>query len=70
MGNKILFKFILSPITKDINMLKNVSIFQQINIISKQIKARENHESNYFNSIPFTSFSLNDALIFSKNIFE
>lgn len=26
------------------------------------------HESNYFNYIPFTSFSLNDALIFSKYI--
>jgi len=53
MGKKILFKFILPPMTKDINMLKNISIFQEINVISKQIKNRENHvvqlpyESNF-----------------------
>jgi hypothetical protein len=68
MGKKILFKFILPPIAKDINMLKNISIFQEINIISKQIEDVENHESNYFNSILFTSFSSNDVLIFSKYI--
>jgi hypothetical protein len=39
---KILFKFILSPITRDMNMLKNIFIFQEINIISRQIKDREN----------------------------
>jgi hypothetical protein len=62
MGKKILFKFILPPIAKDINMLKNISIFKEINIISKQIEDVENHESNYSNSIPFTNFSSNDIL--------
>jgi hypothetical protein len=53
MGKKILFKFILPLMTKDINMWKNISIFQEINVISKQIKNRENHvvqlpyESNF-----------------------
>jgi hypothetical protein len=53
MGKKILFKFILPPMTKYINMLKNIFIFQEINVISKQIRNRENHvvqlpyESNF-----------------------
>jgi hypothetical protein len=37
MGKKILFKFILPPITKDNNILKNISIFQEINVISRRI---------------------------------
>jgi hypothetical protein len=37
MGTKILFKFILPPITKDNNILKNISIFQEINVISIRI---------------------------------
>lgn len=41
MGKKILFRFILLPMTKDINILKDISIFQEINIISKQIKNRK-----------------------------
>jgi hypothetical protein len=64
MRKKILFKFILPPITKDIKKLKNIFIFQEINVISKQIRDRKYHESNF----NFTSFSINDALIFSKYI--
>jgi heme oxygenase len=41
MGKKILFKFILPPMTKDINILKDTSIFQVINVISKQIRNRK-----------------------------
>jgi hypothetical protein len=41
MGNKILFRFILPPTTKDINILKDTSIFQDINVISKQIRNRK-----------------------------
>jgi hypothetical protein len=53
MGKKILFKFILPPMTKNINMFKNIFIFREINIISKQIRNRKNHvvqlpyESNF-----------------------
>jgi len=53
MGKKILFKFILPPLTKDIIMLKNIFIFQDINVICKQIRNRKNHviqlphESNF-----------------------
>jgi hypothetical protein len=43
MGKKIPFKFILPTMTKDINMLQNISIFQEINVISKQIRNRKNH---------------------------
>jgi hypothetical protein len=41
MGKKILFRFILPPMTKDINILKYISIFQEINDISKQIRDRK-----------------------------
>jgi hypothetical protein len=41
MGKKILFKFILPPMTKDINILKDISIFQEINAISKQRRNRK-----------------------------
>jgi hypothetical protein len=38
MGKKILFKFILPSMTKDINVLEDISIFQEINVIFKQIR--------------------------------
>jgi hypothetical protein len=41
MGKKILFRFILPPMTKDINILKDTFIFQDINVISKQIRNRK-----------------------------
>jgi hypothetical protein len=41
MGKKILFRFILPPMTKDINILKDTLIFQDINVISKQIRNRK-----------------------------
>jgi hypothetical protein len=41
MGNKILVRFILPPMTKDINILKDISIFQEIHVISKQIRNRK-----------------------------
>jgi hypothetical protein len=44
MGKKILFIFILPPMTKDINILKNISIFQDINVISKQIRNRKENQ--------------------------
>jgi hypothetical protein len=53
MRQKILLIFILPLMTKDIIMLKNISIFQEINVISKQIRNRKNHvvklphESNF-----------------------
>jgi hypothetical protein len=36
MGKKILFKFVLPPMTKDINMLKDISKFQEINIMNQE----------------------------------
>jgi len=38
---KILFKFVLPPVSKDINMLKDISIFKEIIVVSKQIKTRK-----------------------------
>jgi hypothetical protein len=38
---KVLFKFIMPPIAKDINLLKNISISKEINIISKNIVLRK-----------------------------
>jgi len=46
MGKKILFRFILPPMTKDINILKDTSIFQNINVISKQIRNRKEKTNN------------------------
>jgi hypothetical protein len=44
LGQKVLFEFIMPPIAKDVNLLKNLSISKSINIISKEkIQRKQKH---------------------------